>query len=439
MKKKINNTHLTLEARLHIEYSLNENKSVTQIANDLRRDRSNIGREIIKHKHIVLPSYYGGQNPCKIFDSCKLKTYECYKFCKIIEVNLCERLTSSPHVCNGCTKKHGCRHVKYYYTATDADNEYKSSWKCDRNNLHYSGLELEILNNDFYYLVLNTKSIYHSLIVINSRGFNFNIKSIYRQIKNNRLKLKSSDLPRVRKSKSDKKDKSYKKDISGLSYEDYILYKAKNINACEIQMDTVEGVKENNAPVILTLEIVEINFLFMFKIDSQTSDCVIKKLNEFKEILTPNVFNSLFEILLTDNGKEFSNVEELKYLSSSLNLFYCHPYSSYEKGSIENNHELIRRIIPKGVSLKPYSQKDLNTICSHINSLYRESLGGKCPFDLIQSYINKDIINKLGINKINDSEVKLIPELLGTKNINNIKKYLDYNAIKKANIKFIKS
>ena len=142
------------------------------------------------------------------------------------------------------------------------------------------------------------------------------------------------------------------------------------------------------------------------------------------------------KILLTDNGKEFINVEKIMEVSSKINVFYCHPYSSYEKGSIENNHEFIRRVIPKGISLKPYTQKELNLLCSHINSLYRESLNGKCPFNLIEKFIPIEKINELGLSKINPLEIQLIPELLGEKNINNIKRYLNYEDIKKANISF---
>lgn len=206
-----------------------------------------------------------------------------------------------------------------------------------------------------------------------------------------------------------------------------------------MQMDTVEGIKENNAPVLLTLEIVPINFLFMFKIDSQTKDAVIKKLTYFKDLIGQETFDKLMEILLTDNGKEFYIGEEVLTLSSNIHLFYCHPYSSFEKGSIENNHEFIRRVIPKSVSLKPYSQKDLNLLCSHINSLIRKKLNGKCPFDLIEQFIPLDKIKDLGLSKINPLDICLIPELLGIKNINNIKKYLSSEEIKKANISFLKN
>ena len=272
----------------------------------------------------------------------------------------------------------------------------------DRSKLRYTPLELKILNNDFKVLVLNCKSIYHALIVINKRGFNFKISTIYKQIERGQLTLKKSDLPRCRKTKQKEvKDKSYKRDIEGHTYEDYNSYKEENPNAVETQMDTVEGIKENDAPVFFTIEIVDIKFILIFKLTSQ-------------------------------NAKEVSN--KLKLLKEILNIFYCHPYSSYEKGNIENNHELIRRVIPKGVSLKCYTQKDLDLLCSHINSLYRESLDGKCPFDLVENYISKDVLDKLNLKKIDDDKVVLIPKLLGEKNINNIKKYLDKKEIEEANI-----
>lgn len=435
MKKKITNTHFTLETRTIIENRLNEQKTITQISNELQRDRSNIGREIQKHKQIVLPSSFNNANPCVKSNSCTIKTFECYKTCKNIEINPCEKLISSPHVCNGCTTKHHCRHVKYYYKAVEANSKYRNSWRDDRIGLHYSELELKVLNNDFKNLVLNNKSIYHSLIVINNRGFNFKKFTIYKQIENGRLELKPSDLPRCRKlKKKEEKDKNYKnKNIEGHTYEDYEKHKKRNPKDNEIQLDTVEGIKENNAPVLLTIEIVEIKFLFIFKINRKTAEEVKFKLMYFKNILGNDLIDKIFKILLTDNGKEFP-LNSLTETLPNANIFYCHPYSSFEKGSIENNHELIRRVIPKGISLNPYIQKDFDLLCSHINSLYRESLNGKCPFDLVENYIPKEILDKLNVRKIDGDKVILNPYLLKDKNIHNIKKYLDDKEIKEANI-----
>ena len=430
--------HLSYSDRLAIENMLNEGHTIKEIEKDIKRDSSNIIREIKNHITFVYPGTYDNQHPCLKSKTCNVKSFECYKSCKNIEIKLCPKLATSPHTCNNCTTKGGCRFVKKYYKAREAHDEYKLKVTECRTGLHYNDFEMLVLRERLCPLIIRCKSVYHSIIAINNAfNLNFNKWTIYKQIERKQLPIKSSDLPRSRRKKKEKVDTSYKRDITNQSYEDYTNYKIINILAIEMQMDTVEGVKENDAPVLLTLEIVPINFLFIFKIDSQTKDEVIKKLTYFKDLIGQETFDKLMEILLTDNGKEFYIGEEVLTLSSNIHLFYCHPYSSFEKGSIENNHELIRRIIPKGVSLKPYTQNELNLLCSHINSLFREKLDGKCPFDLIEQYIPLDKIKKLGLSKINPLDLCLIPELLGDKNINNIKKYLDKNDIKKANISFL--
>lgn len=424
--------------RLAMETMLNEGYSIIDISKDIKRKSSGIIKEINKHTQLKFPSYYNGQHPCLKYHTCEVRTLECYLFCKSIETKVCPKLAKSPHVCNGCITKGGCRYIKRYYFAREAHDIYKELLSNSRTGLHYTENEILILIERLCPLIVKSKSVYHSVITINNIfETKFNIKSIYRQIKGNYLPISSADLPRCRRICKEKIDRNYKRDITNHTYDDFKQYKDNNPNAVETQMDTVEGIKENNAPVLLTLEIVEINFLFIFKIDSQTVNAVTKKLIYLKDILGDDLFNKIMEILLTDNGKEFINIEQIKLVSSNINIFYCHPYSSFEKGSIENAHELIRRVIPKGVSLKPYTQKELNLLCSHINNLYRESLDGKCPFELIDKYIPLDVINKLGLTKINPLDVCLIPELLGNKNVENIKKYLDKNDIKKANIKLI--
>lgn len=436
MKRKANNSHITLEGRKIIENRLNEGVKVSNIATEMCRNKSSIQREIDRHITHVYPSVFNDRHPCLKYKLCSVREFECYKTCKNIEINLCPRLISSPHTCNSCTHKNGCRYVKNYYKAIEANNEYLNSWKNDRIGLRYTDEELKILNNDFYNLVITNKSIYHSLIIINNLGYNFKERSIYHQIKKNQLRLKSSDLPRCRKHKEEKIDKEYKniKSIEGHTYEDYIKYKIKHNKAIETQMDTVIGITNANDPVILTLEIVEISFMFIFKLERKAFDEALKMLKEFEDKITTKLFNKILEILLTDNGSEFKNVTRIIEVFPNINIYYCHPYSSFEKGNIENNHELLRRVIPKSVSLKPYNQQDYNKIASHINSLYRKKLDGKCPFDLVDKYIPIDILKKIGLEKIKDSKVNLTPFLLGKKNIENIKKYLDYSDMKNANI-----
>lgn len=429
---------MTLESRLVIEEELNNGSSISKIANLLHRDRSNLAKEILRNRTILLPTSFGGTSCCIHKDVCRNRHIDCDKTCLKFELEVCNILKASPHVCNSCTNKK-CRKAKYYYNAKTANSQYQKILIESRSKLHYTQLELEVLNNDFYCLVINTKSIYHSLCVINSMGYKFNIKSIYRQIKEGKLRLKSSDLPRTKRTvKHEVVDKNYKRDITNHTYEDYLLVINNIPSIIEWQMDCVQGIQGASEHIFLTLQIVKIKFLFILILNKHTNEEVVKKLEAFNKILKSDKLNKLIELLLTDNGHEFINLEKLVEVIGNNHIYYCHPYSSYEKGSIENNHELLRRIIPQGVSLKIYTEHDVQLICSHINSLFRKELDGKCPFDLIKDYLSEETLKKLGYSKINPQEIKLIPELLGEKNVLNIKRYLTANEIRKANIKFIK-
>ena len=440
MKRIANNSHITFEGRKIIEERLNEGISISKIALEMCRYKSTITREIERHTTLFFPSTFNNTHPCIKNKDCHVKSFECYRTCKNIEINLCDKLTSSPHVCNSCKSKQHCRHVKKYYKALEANCEYLNSWKSDRSGLRYTNDELRVLNTDFYNLVINTRSIYHSLIVINSRGFEFNKSNIYRQIKNGNLRLRYSDLPRNQKKKKQKRDTLYKNEekIKGHTFEDYQYYKSKNKKALETQMDTVVGIVDADDPVMLTLEIVKMKFLFIIKLDRKTFNQTLNKLKNFRDNITPNIFNKIMEILLTDNGSEFKDVKTIVKTFPEINFFYCHPNASYEKGNLENNHEMIRRVIPKGISLKIYNQQDYNKLASHINSLYRKTLQGQCSFDLIEEYIPMDILNNLGLKKIPDDKIMLTPSLLGDKNIQNIKKYKTIKEIKKLNIRINK-
>ena len=435
MKRKKDKLHFTLITRKHIESFLNEGKSVTNISKLISKDRSNISKEILKHRTISYPSSFNNRWCCIKSNSCNRRIFDCEKSCKDFVPDICEYLLKSPHVCNSCDNMKKCKKLKFFYRAETANQQYLETLHKSRANMHYSDYELSILNNDFKNLVLKNKSIYHSLIVINSRGFNFKKSSVYRQIKEGRLLLSPSDLPRHIPSIShEKADRSYKRNIEGHTYEDYTEYIKNNQDAIISQMDTVEGIKESSAPVLLTFEIIQTRFLFAFLIKQQTIQNVINELVNLQNIVGNIVWKKISEIILTDNGKEFYNYEKFQEALPDSNIFYCHPYSSFEKGDIENSHELIRRVIPKGVSFKAYTQNDINLLISNINSLYRESLNGKCPFDLIDEIIPIKILNKLGLNYVDGENVNLNPSLLGDKNIENIKKYLDKNEIKKAHI-----
>ena len=80
-------------------------------------------------------------------------------------------------------------------------------------------------------------------------------------------------------------------------------------------------------------------------------------------------------------------------------VFYCDPNCSWQKGSIEKNHEYIRYIIPKGTSMDNYNQSNIDLMMSHINSTAREVLNFAVPFDMASIYLGMDTMKKLNFFK----------------------------------------
>jgi transposase, IS30 family len=81
----------------------------------------------------------------------------------------------------------------------------------------------------------------------------------------------------------------------------------------------------------------------------------------------------------SDQGNEFN------HLSTLLpdNFYVCDPGKPYQKGAVENMNKLIRQYIPKGASLKRYTQAMLNKIADELNDRPRRRLSWKSPKQLL--------------------------------------------------------
>lgn len=143
---------------------------------------------------------------------------------------------------------------------------------------------------------------------------------------------------------------------------------------------------------------------------------VIKIFNDLKSLLGIDEFKRLFEVILTDNETEFSDPESIEFDLNTgekvCSLFYCDPNCSWQKGSIEKNHEYIRYILPKGTSFASLTQEDYYLVASHINSVPRLSLNNNFPYDSALLFIEKNNINKFQIKKIDYDDIDLSYRLL---------------------------
>lgn len=87
--------------------------------------------------------------------------------------------------------------------------------------------------------------------------------------------------------------------------------------------------------------------------DRNTTASVFRIIEKLYRELRPDRSMEIFPVLLGDNGSEFSDPLSLEMDRENTQrpkAFYCDPSAPYQKGTAKNNHEFIRRILPKGFS-----------------------------------------------------------------------------------------
>ena len=112
---------------------------------------------------------------------------------------------------------------------------------------------------------------------------------------------------------------------------------------------------------------------------------------------------------------EFKNPNALEHTQTGLirsHVFFCDPQASWQKPQVENNHKLIRRILPRGKSLDHLRSADVLLITNHINSVIRDNLNNRTPFDLMISEDEKKLLSLLQLQPIPPDEVVLKPTLI---------------------------
>lgn len=156
--------------------------------------------------------------------------------------------------------------------------------------------------------------------------------------------------------------------------------------------------------------------MLIYLLPYKQSKYVTQVFNELKDLLGVDEFKRLFEVILTYNGTEFSDPESIEIDFNTgeklCSVFYCDPSCSWQKGSIEKNHEYIRYILPKGTSFASLTQDDWYLIASHINSTPRLSLNNNSPYDVAKLFLGERNIKKLQIEKIDSDNIDLTIRLL---------------------------
>lgn len=412
--------HLSLDERFDIENSLCKRSSFKEIARNIGKNCTTISREIRNHYIVKNTGGIGRQfNNCIYRTTCPNKGKNCkLSSCAEFVEEKCSLLNKPPYVCNGCKLKTQCTLSKHFYDAVYANDEYVSTLSEVRSGVMIYQEEIDNLNEILTPLICEQNQSIHQALINNKNKIMFSDKTIYKYIDLGLLNIRNIDLPRkVRFRQRTKLTTVYKVDKQCLvnrTYEDFEKSMEEHPDTPIVEMDSVEGRK--GGKVLLTIHFKNCSFMLAFIREHNDAQSVIDIFNNIQEILGIDKFKELFILILTDNGSEFSNPIEIEFDlnmgEKRTQIFYCHPSSPFEKGSCEVNHELLRRILPKGTSFDDLNQDDINIIMSHINSYKRKKLNNVSPYTLFSTIYGKDTIDKLGIQEIEPNKVSLSKSIL---------------------------
>ena len=149
------------------------------------------------------------------------------------------------------------------------------------------------------------------------------------------------------------------------------------------EMDSVVSAKEGGSKKrFLTMTERTSRADLMFLMPDGTMASVVAVLDMLEKKLGSFNFRRIFQTITVDNGSEFQDWEGMTRAvdgeGDRTHIYYCHPYSAYERGSNENGNRMIRRKVPKGTDFTGITEEDTLQVQRWVNEYPRGILGGRC-------------------------------------------------------------
>lgn len=160
------------------------------------------------------------------------------------------------------------------------------------------------------------------------------------------------------------------KDKNSIDNRPAIVEKKERIGDWEI--DTIVGAK-NQGPVLITLVDRFSKYTIIAKAESKHASIVAKKIIRHFAPIKDRILT-----ITSDNGLEFAKHKKIAKKCEA-DFYFCHPYSSWERGLNENTNGLIRQYLPKKTTFFNVNDRRINRIECYLNSRPRKSLGYKTP------------------------------------------------------------
>lgn len=212
-------------------------------------------------------------------------------------------------------------------------------------------------------------------------------KTLYNALWAGNLPLTPFDVPEALTRKPGKKTKRQNKRILGRSIDERPEKVLERIECGHWEIDTVVGHRAGKESVVLTLVEKVTDFYLAIKIPGKRSECVMAAMEVLREEYGDEHFATIFKTITSDNGTEFERLSELEAYGTD--VYFAHPYSSWERPQNERHNRLFRRFLPKGRSVDSYSAEQILSFADEMNALPRRVLGYSTPEELFDSFLDQ--------------------------------------------------
>ena len=149
------------------------------------------------------------------------------------------------------------------------------------------------------------------------------------------------------------------------------------------EMDSVLSAKEGGSKKrFLTMTERTSRADLVFLMPDGTMASVVAVLDMLEKKLGSFNFRRIFQTITVDNGSEFQDWKGMTRAVTEdgerTHIYYCHPYSAFERGSNENGNRMIRRKVPKRTDFTGITEDDTLRVQRWVNEYPRGILGGRC-------------------------------------------------------------
>lgn len=211
-------------------------------------------------------------------------------------------------------------------------------------------------------------------------------KTLYRYVDLGLLPIKNLDLPEklIRNTKQHEKRENRKN--LGKSIEERPEYIDLREEFGHWELDSVLGRKGKNEPAVIALTERKLRHSIWLKVKNHSAEALDEALKELFSAFGDR-YCKVFKTITADNGSEFANLSDLE--AKGIGVYFTHPYTSCEKGTVECHNRMLRRFIPKGKSISNYTADDILIFADFINGLPRKALGYRTPEELFDAELDR--------------------------------------------------